>query len=244
MHMYRGGVLERLGRRQQFYVSVEPLRWREQARLGQAHAAPQVRLGYTAEIDCRALPGPRCLDRLSMHLQIADPGLLLAGQYLHGILDPQLAAGQRARHHRAKAFHGEHPVHWQAQRFAVAAFLDFVCDFAQRLAQIFRARPGNAADRDERRAIEERAGHEFLDFQLDKFEDFLVDRISLGQRDQAVPDSQQAADFEVLAGLRHHGLVCGHDQQDDVDPSNAGQHVLDEALVAGDVHEADAQIVA
>ena len=59
-----------------------------------------------------------------------------------------------------------------------------------------------------------------------------------------MPDSQQAADFEVLSGLRHHGLVCGHDQQDDVDPAHTGQHVLDEALVAGHVHEANAQILA
>src|SRR3989454_5879909 len=39
-------------------------------------------------------------------------------------------------------------------------------------------------------------------------------------------------------GLRHRALVGGDHQQGDVDPSRSGQHVLDERLVARDVHHA------
>ncbi len=39
----------------------------------------------------------------------------------------------------------------------------------------------------------------------------------------------------MLPGLRHRSLVGGDDQQQEVDPGGAGQHVLDEVLVAGDI---------
>ncbi|MCY4508871.1 MAG: hypothetical protein OXG35_18230, partial [Acidobacteria bacterium] len=41
----------------------------------------------------------------------------------------------------------------------------------------------------------------------------------------------------MLAGLRHDRLVGGDDEEHAVDAARAGQHVLDEALVAGHVHE-------
>ncbi len=55
-------------------------------------------------------------------------------------------------------------------------------------------------------------------------------------------DAEQAADVEVLARLRHHALVGRDDERDEVDAVRAGQHVLDEALVAGHVHEPDAHV--
>ena len=43
----------------------------------------------------------------------------------------------------------------------------------------------------------------------------------------------------MLLGLRHPALVRGDDEQRDVDRAHAGEHVLDEAHVAGHVDEAD-----
>ena len=54
--------------------------------------------------------------------------------------------------------------------------------------------------------------------------------------------AQQAADVEVLARLRHDRLVGRHDQHDEVDAADAGQHVLDEPLVAGHVDERDVDV--
>ena len=43
--------------------------------------------------------------------------------------------------------------------------------------------------------------------------------------------------MEVLARLRHHGLVRRDDEEHGVDAVGAGEHVAHEALVAGDVDE-------
>src|SRR3989442_13488466 len=42
----------------------------------------------------------------------------------------------------------------------------------------------------------------------------------------------------MLFGLRHQPLVGGDHQEGDVDPGGSGQHVADEALVAGHVYDA------
>jgi hypothetical protein len=41
----------------------------------------------------------------------------------------------------------------------------------------------------------------------------------------------------VLARLRHHRFVGGHDQHDEIDAAGAGEHVLHEPLVPGHVDE-------
>ncbi len=53
-------------------------------------------------------------------------------------------------------------------------------------------------------------------------------------------DSEQPADIEVLAGLRLDAFVGGDDQQHQINSADPGQHVADEALVAGNVDETDA----
>ena len=98
--------------------------------------------------------------------------------------------------------------------------------------------------RDDRRLFEEAARHQFADFQLDDFARRLVDQVALGQCDDAVPQAEQAQNFEVLARLRHHRIVGGNDEHGQVDAGGAGQHVLDEALVAGHVDDAEAELAA
>ena len=48
----------------------------------------------------------------------------------------------------------------------------------------------------------------------------------------------------MLAGLRHHPLVGGDDQQHDADAAEAGERVVQEPFVAGDVDEADLEVAA
>ena len=52
-------------------------------------------------------------------------------------------------------------------------------------------------------------------------------------------DAEQLEDAQVLLALRHPPLVGGDDEQRDVDRADPGEHVLDEAHVAGHVDEAD-----
>ena len=64
-----------------------------------------------------------------------------------------------------------------------------------------------------------------------------VGDVALGESDEAARDAEQPADVEVLARLRHHGLVGRDHEKRRVDPVRAGEHVADEPLVAGYVHE-------
>ncbi len=66
-----------------------------------------------------------------------------------------------------------------------------------------------------------------------------VHQVGLGEHGDATSHREQAADVEVLASLRLDGFVGGNHQQHQVDAADAGQHVADEALVAGHIDEAD-----
>ena len=64
--------------------------------------------------------------------------------------------------------------------------------------------------------------------------------IRLRHGDDAAADPEHANDLEMLPGLRHDRLVGCDDEEHRIDPSGAGEHVPDEALVTGHVHEGDA----
>ena len=58
---------------------------------------------------------------------------------------------------------------------------------------------------------------------------------------RAEGDVQEFDDAQVLARLGHDAVVGGHHQQEEVDAGGARHHVLDEALVAGDVDHREVQ---
>ena len=93
--------------------------------------------------------------------------------------------------------------------------------------------PGAGRDDEDRGVVEERAGDQFLDLEANDVEHTLVRQIGLGENDEPCRDAQQAADLEVLARLRHHRLIGGHMQHDEVHTPDTGEHVANEALMAG-----------
>ena len=66
-----------------------------------------------------------------------------------------------------------------------------------------------------------------------------IDEVALGEGDHAVPEAEQLEDFEVLAGLRHDGVVGRDDEDGEIDAGGPGEHILDEALVSGHVDDAE-----
>ncbi len=121
------------------------------------------------------------------------------------------------------------------------AFLDLPAGVGDGRLQFRRCpAPVWAEVRDDRRVLQEGALDQLADFQLDDLARRFVDQVALGQGDDAVAQAEQAEDFQVLARLRHDRIVGGDDQHGQVDAGGAGEHVLDEALVAGHVDDAEA----
>ena len=69
----------------------------------------------------------------------------------------------------------------------------------------------------------------------DELERVRIGRVGLRHGDDAVLDPEQAQDRQVLVRLRPCALGRVDHEQEEVDPARAGDHVADEALVAGDV---------
>ena len=103
--------------------------------------------------------------------------------------------------------------------------------------QCVEASAGGGRARHDRHAAQRGGLEELLDVGLDQVEPLVVDQVALGQRDDAIRDPQQVEDGDVLARLGHHAFVGGDHQQGDVDAADAGEHVVDEALVAGHVDD-------
>ena len=89
--------------------------------------------------------------------------------------------------------------------------------------------------------MQERACHQFLHFKAYKAKNVVIHQIRLRQRDDAAANAKQAADVEVLAGLRLDRFIGGNHEQHQIDSTHAGQHVLDEPLMPGDIDESQAQ---
>ena len=64
-------------------------------------------------------------------------------------------------------------------------------------------------------------------------------RVGFRDRDDPVAHTQQVEDAEVLLALGHPPVAAGDDEQRDVDRAHAGEHVLHEPLMTGDVDEPD-----
>ena len=177
----------------------------------------------------------------AVHLHAAHAQAAARGIELDLLLLRDRAGNQRAGDHRAEAFHGEDAVDGQAEVAGGVLLRHRGGDARQFAAQFVQAGAGGGTHRHDGRAFQERAGDQLLHFQAHQSEDVGIHQIGLGERDDAARNAQQAADIEVLAGLRLDGFVGGDHEQHQVDAADAGQHVLDEALVAGNVDEAQAQ---
>ncbi len=72
----------------------------------------------------------------------------------------------------------------------------------------------------------------------DQLDELRVDEIGLGHDDEPVADVEEVENGEVFPRLGHDAFVGGHGQEGEVDAPGAGQHILDEALVPGDINDA------
>ena len=101
---------------------------------------------------------------------------------------------------------------------------------------------GAGADSQNGGAFEKRSGNQLRDFVAHQREHLLFDQISFGNYDQAVAHVEQAANVKVLSRLWHYSFIGGNHQRHEIDTVRAGEHVLDKALVSGNINKADAHI--
>ena len=144
---------------------------------------------------------------------------------------------QRPGDDGAEPLDREHAIDRQPRRDIGLSSLPRVATLQQRLPQGIEAVAGPCRHADDGRRGERRAGDEFLHVRLRHRLHRLVGQIAAGQGDHASADVEQPTDVEVLARLRHHGLVGRDDEQDGIDAADSREHRAHEALVTGHVHE-------
>ena len=76
-------------------------------------------------------------------------------------------------------------------------------------------------------SVKKRAFEECFYLEADLFETAWADGVNLGDHGKAAADSEQAADGEMLFGLRLDAFFGGDDQQDSIDAACACEHVAD-----------------
>ncbi len=229
---------ERAGRRAQVaQLDVEDVRAGELAGMREQIAAREVVDGDAAEVEGRAMAGRRALDRRAVHLDAAHACRHARRDDRELVAGGDLAAEHGAGDDRAEALDREHAVDRQPEHAGLRAGWQLVDRAGQRAAQVVEPGAGARGHRHHRRVGQERAGDGGADLAGDHLDPLGVDEIALRQHDQAAPHAEQVADVEVLARLRHHALVGGDHEHDEVEPGRARDHRLDEPLVSGDVDD-------
>ena len=180
---------------------------------------------------------------MAVGLQPADFGLQPAGEHLGAVVHAQPSGHQRSGDDGAESLDREHAVDGQPRKLVARARGDLGGEVAQRGPERVHPLPAARRDGHDGRALEERAAREAREVFPHQLQPVGLDEIGLGERDQPALDPQQRADGQVLARLRHDALVGGDHQHGEVDAAHAGQHVLDEPLVAGHVDDLDRQTV-
>ena len=172
-------------------------------------------------------------------LQAPDSGPLPRAGQLDFLSHRQRAVNQRAGDHGAETGYGKAAVYGQAGTAQVAPHLGIVQDAVNHPAQFVHAVAGVGRDAHHRAALKGRSRQRVLHFGLDQLHQFIVHQVGLGHHHQPSGDAQDVEDGQMLAGLGHHALIGGNNEQGQVNAAHPGQHIFDEALVARHVHDAD-----
>ncbi|MCY1348477.1 hypothetical protein D9M69_346250 [compost metagenome] len=245
--VHRGPVGQFMGlTRQQVEIDIQPGGGCQQCRRQQPVAAMQVLQGqaFACEVEGYPLAGLGLFGLLVAGMQAAHPHLAARRAEDQFIPHLHLPGKGGAGDHYACSGNAEGSVDGQAEVALGTAPGDSGGLIEQGLAQGFDTFSAGAGH-----GVNGRAGQRPLGQQGGHFGAGLLGAlgrhaVDLGQGHQGAADAEQFGDGQVFAGLRHHAVVGGHHQQHQVDAAGAGQHVVDEALVAGHVDEGGGLAVA
>ena len=190
---------------------------------GQVHGGA---VAFRRRLRCRVL-----------HVETAYPNGAVRRGDDEGVADACRSGDHGARHHGAGAADGERAVHGEAKA-PVRAFDGVASGRAGKFVPEFpdaasvRAGHGNGGG-----AFQEGRLQQRVDFVAHFRHPLRVHPVHLVDGHHAFAQSHQLQYLQVFPGLRHHPVVGGDHQQRILAPAHAGHHVVDEAVVSGDVHE-------
>ena len=230
------------GLRREGDLRIHPQGWREDARAAQDLADPHLVRGDPAQGRRRPAARARRHDRLAMDLQLAQVDPAAGGLQDRLVPRFEVRTLQGAGGHGSHPGQAEHPVEGQEgtrQGLRRGDSQGQVADFA---VEGLKPLPGHGRAEDDGCRGQEGRLQLNPDPGLEVGAGLLRNEVSLGHRDKAVPEAQEAGDPQVLTGLPAEALNRGDDQQDRPGTGGAHDHGADEVLVAGSVQEVDVTV--
>ncbi|MNF72525.1 hypothetical protein D3C84_545050 [compost metagenome] len=247
VYMHRGPVGQLMGLAgKQAQVDIQPGGGRQERRGQQPVAAMQVLQGqaFAGEVEGHALAGLGPFGQLVARMQATHPHLAAGRAEDQFIAHLHLPGKGGAGHHHARTGDAEGAVDGQAE-VALGTAPDNASGFSQQgLAQRFDTLAAGAGHGEDGGVRERARGQQGSHFGASLCDARGRYAVGFGQGHQGAADAKQFGDGQVLAGLWHHAVVGGDHQQQQVDAAGAGQHVVDEAFVAGHVDEGGGLAVA
>ena len=194
---------------------------------------------HSDEARGNALTRARSLERLVVHLDRADAGLRSVGSEDEMVADRDGSRPERPGDHAPDATERERAVDGQARRPVGRARRQSLAGTFDRGAQALDRLDVRDCGLHDLGRGERAVGEQLLHLGTCELGLDVVDQVPLAQRHDRALDSQELADRDVLARLRHHAVVACDDDQREVDPGRPGDHRPDEALVTRDVDDGE-----
>ena len=190
--------------------------------------------------ECEGSTAPRSctVGLLAVNLDRPHADFAAQGQQTHARAGLHGSAPRRSGHDRSRARESEHAIDWQPKQVVHGPVREIRRDGDQRGPQLVQALSAHRRNRQRRVPAYPAPGQPLCHLRTHHAEPFGVDEIALGEDRNATPHTEQLDNREMLFGLRHDSFVRGNDEEGDVDAGRAGEHVLDEAFVTGDVDDA------
>src|SRR5581483_562443 len=222
---------------------VETLREAREARIGDHVTASEVRSLDAREVHRHPLPVGCAWRGDAVHLQTSNPRRIAGGEDAYRVAFGDCTGDRRPGHDDPVSAHDEGAIDRQPE-VPGARFRWRRGELrGDPISEDVETGSRHRRHRDDRRTFEGRVEREDLDLLADGRDTRLVDEIRLRDNEDPAPDTEEMENVQMLLGLRHHPVVRGDREEDEVHPVRAGEHVPDEPLVPGHVDDPGALAV-